>query len=429
MADQSLPEIIILGAGPLGIEATIYARFLGYRVKLLERSSCVAANVADWGHVQLFTPFSMNASTLGVAAIQSQDPQWQCPTAEALLTGAEFIEQYLRPLAETDLVASSLQTGTEVLAVGKSNWLKNESPGNPERADAEFQVLVRRQKQDQDFEEVLTADIVLDCTGTYGNHNWLSSSGIPAVGEIKAAPHIFYNLPDILGLHRQDFLDKQILVVGAGYSAATVITQLAELANESTTTQATWITRHPDQTNPIQRISEDRLKQRDNLAATANQLATDPTSCITHHHGTTIASILYRESSDDFEVSLEGTHSGTFTFDRIVANVGYHPQNEIYAALQVHECYATGGPMKLAAQLAAQSGNSSDCLDQVSCGPQSLVTTEPNFYILGSKSYGRNSNYLFSIGLNQIRDLFTIIGEREDLDLYQTMPAIAVETK
>ena len=75
--------------------------------------------------------------------------------------------------------------------------------------------------------------------------------------------------------------------------------------------------------------------------------------------------------------------------------------------------------MKLAAALLGQ--NSPDCLDQTSCGPQTLINPEPNFYILGAKSYGRNSNFLVSVGLQQIREVFTIIGGREELDLYASV--------
>jgi hypothetical protein len=89
----------------------------------------------------------------------------------------------------------------------------------------------------------------------------------------------------------------------------------------------------------------------------------------------------------------------------------------------MHACYATDGPMQLAAQLAAQSGTV-DCLEQTAGGPDSLRSPEANFYLLGSKSYGRNTQFLLSQGFQQIRDLFTILGEREDLDLYATMPAI-----
>lgn len=74
--------------------------------------------------------------------------------------------------------------------------------------------------------------------------------------------------------------------------------------------------------------------------------------------------------------------------------------------------------MKLAATLLKDGGG--DCLDQKSHGPQTLVTPEPNFYLLGAKSYGRNSKFLLATGLAQIRELFTIIGDRPTLDLYAT---------
>jgi hypothetical protein len=72
--------------------------------------------------------------------------------------------------------------------------------------------------------------------------------------------------------------------------------------------------------------------------------------------------------------------------------------------------------MKLAAALAGESAI--DCLDQQARGPQTLRNPEPNYYILGAKSYGRNSNFLLSVGLEQIREAFAIIGDRETLDLY-----------
>ena len=43
---------------------------------------------------------------------------------------------------------------------------------------------------------------------------------------------------------------------------------------------------------------------------------------------------------------------------------------------------------------------------------------EPDFYVLGAKSYGRRSDFFYWEGLLQIRDLFTRLGDRADLDLY-----------
>ena len=100
-------------------------------------------------------------------------------------------------------------------------------------------------------------------------------------------------------------------------------------------------------------------------------------------------------------------------------NVGYLPDNSIYRELQVHECYATSGPIELAASLLSGSSNS-DCLAQTSAGPEVLKNPEPDFYIVGAKSYGRNSTFLIRMGLEQIRDVFTLITGNPELDLYST---------
>ena len=56
--------------------------------------------------------------------------------------------------------------------------------------------------------------------------------------------------------------------------------------------------------------------------------------------------------------------------------------------------------------------------------PAELLTGSPTFTVLGAKSYGRDSRFLISRGLQQIRALFTIIGDREGLDLYATMQGL-----
>ena len=72
MAVDTPATIAILGAGPIGLEAALYARFLGYDVIVFERGQ-VAENVRQWGHVRMFTPFDLNCSPLGKAAIAAQD--------------------------------------------------------------------------------------------------------------------------------------------------------------------------------------------------------------------------------------------------------------------------------------------------------------------------------------------------------------------
>jgi hypothetical protein len=273
-------------------------------------------------------------------------------------------------------------------------------------------------------ELIATAEAVIDATGTYGNHNWVGAAGIPAPGEQAAAEAIEYGLPDVLGRDRQHYAGKKVLVVGAGYSAATTVVALAALAREVPGTEIVWITRQPaaSKGGPIRIIENDRLATRDRLASEANALSAGESSNVDYLPGMVVERI-ERSANGRLAVGLSGGSVKTIEVDRIVANVGYRPDNRLYAELQVHECYATGGPLKLAAALLGN--RSADCLDQTPHGPSSLYTPEPDFYILGAKSYGRNSQFLLSVGLAQIRDLFSILGDRADLDLYRTMGALA----
>lgn len=55
-------------------------------------------------------------------------------------------------------------------------------------------------------------------------------------------------------------------------------------------------------------------------------------------------------------------------------------------------------------------GAADGCLGQSAHGPETLKSPEPDFYVLGAKSYGRNPNFLLSLGHQQIADAFTLIG-------------------
>ena len=71
--------------------------------------------------------------------------------------------------------------------------------------------------------------------------------------------------------------------------------------------------------------------------------------------------------------------------------------------LQIHECYASQGPIKLAATLLAET--SADCLQQSGKGIDVLLNPEPRFFILGAKSYGRDARFLMQIGIQQVAEV------------------------
>lgn len=413
MAVDTPARIAVLGGGPIGIEAALYARYLGYDVDLYERGP-VAASVLEWGHVRMFSPWKWNVSTLGLAALAAQDPAWQPPVGDALPTGRELVERYLLPLAHSDLVVDSLRLQTEVVAVGREGLLKGDLVGNEARSEPAFRLLLR----DRQGERYATADVVLDCTGTYGNHNWLGTGGLPALGELAAAGQIEYGLPDIEGADRARYANRRVLVVGGGHSAATNVLALARLAASEPRTRITWAVRRglAAGEGPIAHIEHDPLPERARLVEQANRLA-GASDTVEFLPETSVRSLRWRADEGGFVVLLEGAHAGEREVDAIIANVGWRPDRRIYEELQVHECYATGGPMKLAAALLPAG---TDCLAQPAVSAETLLNPEMDFYILGAKSYGRRSPFLVRIGHEQIRQVFSVIFDRPGLDLYAT---------
>jgi hypothetical protein len=60
--------------------------------------------------------------------------------------------------------------------------------------------------------------------------------------------------------------------------------------------------------------------------------------------------------------------------------------------------------MALAGALMGEVG--ADCLAQPALGIDALRNPEPRFFVLGVKSYGRNSTYLLRVGWEQVQEVF-----------------------
>jgi thioredoxin reductase len=394
------PRLAILGAGPIGLEAALAARQLKLAFTIYERGR-PGEHLLQWGHVRLFSPFGMNVTPLGRGAVASRRPDNELPGDDAMLTGREHVQRYLAPLAES--LKDDLRTETHAIRVGRRNMLKDEHPGDPVRGKNPFVLLLRTRNGDR----VEEADIVIDCTGTYGQHRWLGDGGIPALGELQAEPQIGYALEDVTGQRRNDYAGKSVLVVGGGYSAATTVCSLATLADHDHATWITWLARTPH-SQPLRRIANDPLRERDRLAVKANNLATRGDASVEFHAATVVESVESQGPGRGFHVKARSAgKKSEWDFDAIIANVGYTPDTNLYRELQVHECYATLGPIKLAASLLGQKAG--DCLKLTSPGPDVLRNPEPNFYILGAKSHGRGSQFLLRFGFEQVRDVFELI--------------------
>jgi thioredoxin reductase len=412
MARTEPSRIAILGAGPIGLEAAVYAAALQLPFTIYEAGR-VGEHLHRWGHVRLFSPFSMNSTSLGRKQVRAADSEHELPGDADLLTGREHLAAYLEPLANTPALRDRVRLQTHVLQIGRNGYLKEEYPGDERRGKQPFRLLLRSADGKEAMEE---ADVVLDCTGTYGRHRFLGDGGILAAGEAAAERSIAYGLEDVLGDRKGHYGDKTTIVVGGGFSAATTVSNLATLAERHPSTWVIWLARGTG-TQPIKRVVNDSLRDRDRLAVRANTLATRADGCVEFHPQVAIDAVECGGPDGPFAVrGRQDRKPMKWESDRLIANIGYTPNERIYRELQVHECYATLGPMALAAALLKHAGG--DGLAVPAQGPAALRCPEPNFFVLGSKSYGRNSAFLLRSGFTQVREAFTLITGRADLDLY-----------
>jgi hypothetical protein len=392
-------RIAILGAGPTGLEAALAAAEAGRPFTLYEAAPTVAGNVRAWGHVRLFTPWEMNVSPRMRRHLEAAGRE--VPGGPECPTGHDLAERLFEPLGALPEIAPNLRLGARVLGIGREGLLKHEEIATAERGRRPFRILLT---DESGREWTETADVVIDATGTWGHPNTLGNGGIPAPGERALAGEIRRDIPD-LAAEREDWAGRTVLLAGAGHSAQTAVRALAELAKEAPGTRVVWALRNPE---PGWGTHEgDPRPERAGLAATAAELAGGASPAVEARRGVIVEEIA--KPNGRFEVVLRnGAGPERITVDRILALTGAVGDSSLYRQLQVHECYATCGPMKLSAALLGAGGG--DCLAQTTHGADTLTNPEPGFFILGAKSYGRNNTFLMRIGWEQVGEVFGLLG-------------------
>jgi hypothetical protein len=380
---MSGPDVAVLGAGPIGVDAALACAAAGLECTVYEAGPGAGTHPLRWGHVRLFTPWSMNLSPRMRALLPDAPDGAGCPS------GRELAEAVLRPLASAPPLAGRIRTGHRVRAVGRRGLLKHEEIGTPRRAATPFRLLL----DTPGGERVEHADVVLDCTGTHGGPNPLGDGGIPALGEPALGARIVRDIPrcDDAGAWR-----GTVLLVGAGKSAQTAAAGLARLPE----TRLHWVVRAPEP--DWGEVEGDPLPARQELVRTSRALAAGENPRVLVHTGSTVAAL----RPDGRRVRVRLDPAGELTVDHVVALTGYVGDAGLYRQLQVHECYATAAPMNLSATLLAGAGN--DCLAQPVAGLDALRTPEPGFFVLGAKSYGRLTTFLLRTGYEQVD---RVIGE------------------
>lgn len=390
ISPTTLP-VIVIGAGPVGLAAAAHLLARRIPVKLLEAGDDVAANVRDWGHVQLFSPWSYNIDKAARALLDKTG--WQAPKRSQHPTGAELYAQYLKPLAATPEIAAVLELNARVTGVSRQGFDKMKSAG---REHAPFALIV----QDRDGRERQElASAVIDTSGTWSQHNPIGSNGMPVPGESAAREAIAYGVPDVLDRDAATYAGRRVLVIGAGHSAANVLLDLAQLKDRAPDTKIVWAVRGASLARLFGGGANDKLAARGALGQALEKLVKAGGIDLRMHR--TVTRI---EPGRPMQVTLS-TPAGadqTLEVDRIIVATGQRPDLAMLREIRLDLDPATESPRVLAPMI---DPNVHSCGTVRPHGHRELAQPDTGFYIAGIKSYGRAPTFLLATGYEQVRSI------------------------
>lgn len=390
MNHSSLP-VVVIGAGPVGLAAAVHLIGRGFTPLVLEAGTAVGAGVRQWAHVRMFSPweYNMDKRAAEILAVHG----WQAPNPDLFPTGQEVVDRYLTPLATTPELAPHIRLNARVIKVSKQG---RDRMRNARRDDVPF--IIRY--MDGIEEREVTAQAVIDASGTIGTPNPLGASGIPALGERRVRDNVFYGMPDVRGSHRSRYAGKRVLVVGSGHSAFNVLTDLARLNQEAPDGQVHWAVRRPSLQRVLGGGENDQLKERGRLGLRIAKLAED--GALRVHTG--------------FHLDrIERTASGLMAWsgetvlppvDEIVGTTGFRPDLTILDEVRLDLDPGTQSPSALAPLI---DPNLHSCGTVRPHGAEELKHPDANLYVVGMKSYGRAPTFLMLTGYEQVRSVVAAI--------------------
>ena len=233
--------IAIIGAGPVGIEAAIYARFLGYFVSIFEQRR-VAHRMLDWHDRLLSVTVEECTTPIGHAAIAAQNPDYIRRGPKEFFTGRTYAEEYLVPLAKTDLLFDDIHFLSPVVDISRYRTLVTDAIDLQERCNDEFRILVDGRHRGP---WVSRADVVIDCRGVNQQLSGMGPGGGLAIGEHSLRDTFLLHTPLDRKFESKSLVGKHVCLVGHSMRAGQFATEYLDKFGEETNSRLTWVIR-PD---------------------------------------------------------------------------------------------------------------------------------------------------------------------------------------
>ncbi len=408
---QNLP-VAIIGAGPVGLAAAAHLTLRNQPFILFEAGKTVASNVLTWKHVRIFSPWKYNIDKAARELLSAHG--WVSPEDGLLPTGEEIYSKYLKPLSETAHIQRFLHLDSRVVSVGRKNQDKMKTFG---REALPFVIQVsHHEMQIKQYE----AKAIIDTSGTWSNPNPIGSGGTYAQGEIENRDKIFYGIPDILGRHTERYKNKNVLVVGSGHTSIQAILELDKLKNKYPNTEIHWVLRK-DLNRVYGGKDQDALAARGALGTQIEKLVLEEK--VNVYTPFQIQQILSRDGKLAVVGYQFDEQKMLPPMDEIISGTGSRPDFSFLREVRLGIDPGLESVSEIAELI---DPNIHSCGTVRPHGEKELRHPDKDFYIAGSKSYGRAPTFLMATGYEQVRSIAAAISgdmesaQKVELDLPET---------
>jgi thioredoxin reductase len=394
-------ELLVVGAGPVGLAAAAHAEARGLTTLVLEAGDSAGAAVLEWGHVRLFSPWSELVDPVAEKLLAKSG--WTRPDPAAYPTGREWVERYVGPLAQTLATRPGVEIryGHRVVGVARAGRDRLVAVG---RDEVPFSVHV----EVAGSHDVLSAAAVIDASGTWSSPNPLGADGYAAPGEAEHADRILYGIPDLEGAAGVErYAGKHMAVAGRGASAQNALVSLARLADLHPGTRVSWLVRRHDTESAFGGGDNDQLEQRGALGTSARQAVT--AGPITTMTGFRTARVEGSSGGPLTLVSTDGQR--VIDVDEVVVVTGFRPDHSWLSEVHLDLDGELSAPVALAPEIHPAYHS---CGSVTPHGANLLRQPEGDLYLVGMKSYGRAPSFLTMTGYEQVRSVVAeIAGDHE----------------
>lgn len=396
---RDLP-LVIVGAGPIGLAAAAQAQSRGLFTVVLEAGDSAGSSVREWGHVRLFSAWRELVDP--AAAVLLESTGWVRPNPDAYPTGADWVEQYLSPLADALEAAPvvDVRYSHRVVGIAKQGRDRLVDSG---REDAPFTVLV----DTPTGRSRMSAAALIDASGTWTGPNPLGGDGLFATGESEHADRIVYGIPDFTDpAVVARYAGKRVAVAGRGASAQNTLLGLAGLAAHGTS--VAWLVRRAGTDDAFGGGDNDQLEARGALGKNAQRAVESGAVDVVTSFRTADVTI----TDGDAAMTLTGVDGRKVTgVDEVIVVTGFRPDLTFLSEVRLDLDPVLSAPAQLASLI---DPNVHSCGTIYPHGAAELAQPEPGLYLAGMKSYGRAPSFLAMTGFEQTRSVVAAIaGDHE----------------